>query len=341
MPCLRSPTGQLPRRLLACAGAALLLLLLLPSVAACDSPSSAASTTQLYVYPGNPLFAAADTLKARGHQAEGADLWAIADTPSGIWAAGQSGEMRQIKQISLSAGRQHTVPVIVAYNLPDRDACGRLSSGNQISDVGYRTWINQLAYAIGSATDIVVVEPDGLPDIIRGCLGRTAAAQRYSLLRYAMRRLGSLPHTRVYLDAGNPGMFGNPDRLTTALEKAGIGYGRGFSANVSNFQWTGLVVSWSERLERALGHGMKAVIDTSRNGNGPYGGPDSPQWCNPPGRALGPAPRLNPGPKGIDAYLWIKDPGASDGPCNGGPAAGQYWPRYAVGLYQAHRGGGV
>jgi endoglucanase len=341
MPCLRSPTSQLPRRFLACAGAALLLLLLLPSVAACDSPSSAASTTQLYVYPGNPLFAAAATLKARGHQAAGADLWAIADTPSGIWAAGQAGEMRQIKQVSLSAGRQHTVPVIVAYNLPDRDACGRLSSGNQISGAGYRTWINQLANAIGRATDIVVVEPDGLPDIIRGCLSRTAATQRYNLLRYAMRRLGSLPHTRVYLDAGNPGMFGNPDRLTSALEKAGIWYGRGFSANVSNFQWTGMVVSWSERLERALGHSMKAVIDTSRNGNGPYDGPDSPQWCNPPGRALGAAPRLNPGPKGIDAYLWIKDPGASDGPCNGGPAAGQYWPRYAVGLYQSHRGGGV
>ena len=61
----------------------------------------------------------------------------------------------------------------------------------------------------------------------------------------------------------------------------------------------------------------------------------APQWCNPPGRALGPPPRLNPGPAGIAAYLWIKDPGASDGPCNGGPPAGQYWPQYAMDLYQA------
>jgi endoglucanase len=340
-PALRRPKVRLPRRLLTCAGAALLLLLLLPSVAACDSPSSAAATTQLYVYPGNPLFAAAASLKARGQQAAGAELWAIANTPSGIWAAGQAGEMRQIKQVTLSAGRQHTVPVIVAYNLPDRDACGRLSAGSQVSAAAYRTWINQLAAAIGRGNDIVIVEPDGLPDIIRGCLSPAAAVQRYGLLRYAMRKLGGLPHARVYLDAGNPGMFGNPGRLTRPLEKAGIRYGRGFSANVSNFQWTGLVVSWSERLERALGHHVKAIIDTSRNGNGPYYGPDSPQWCNPPGRALGAAPRLNPGPQGIDAYLWIKDPGASDGPCNGGPAAGQYWPQYAVGLYQAHKGGGV
>ncbi len=41
------------------------------------------------------------------------------------------------------------------------------------------------------------------------------------------------------------------------------------------------------------------------------------------------------GPAGIDAYLWIKDPGASDGPCHGGPAAGRYWPQYAVDLEQA------
>ena len=37
---------------------------------------------------------------------------------------------------------------------------------------------------------------------------------------------------------------------------------------------------------------------------------------------------------GVDAYLWIKDPGGSDGPCNGGPAAGQYWAWYAEQLAQ-------
>ena len=48
--------------------------------------------------------------------------------------------------------------------------------------------------------------------------------------------------------------------------------------------------------------------------------------------ALGPAPKLDPGPAGIDGYLWIKDPGASDGPCHGGPPAGQDWPKYAAAL---------
>ena len=34
------------------------------------------------------------------------------------------------------------------------------------------------------------------------------------------------------------------------------------------------------------------------------------------------------------AYLWVKRPGESDGPCNGGPSAGQWWPEYALGLAQ-------
>ena len=156
-----------------------------------------------------------------------------------------------------------------------------------MSATGYISWVNQLAAAIGGADAIVIVEPDGLPDIMRHCLSPAASGRRYRLLRYAMRKLGALPRTRVYLDAGNPGMFANPGPLARPLEKAGIWYGRGFSANVSNFQWTGVTVSWSRRLERALGHGMLAVLDTSRNGNGPYSGPDAPQWCNPPGRALG------------------------------------------------------
>jgi endoglucanase len=323
------------RRIPACPGACLLLLLLLPSVAACDAPSSAAATPQLYVYPGNPLFAASAMAKAHGQRAEAAELWAIANTPSGIWAAGQAGEMREIKQVTLAAGQQHEVPVIVAYNLPNRDACGKLSGGTRISDAGYTSWVNQLANAIGPRSAIVIVEPDGLPDIIRHCLSAAASTRRYKLLRYAMRTLGALPHAQVYLDAGNPGMFSNPGSLAGPLKRAGILSGRGFSANVSNFQWTGLVVSWSEGLERALGHHLHAVIDTSRNGNGPYTGPAMPQWCNPPGRALGQTPRLNPGPAGVAAYLWIKDPGASDGQCNGGPAAGQYWAQYAENLYLA------
>jgi endoglucanase len=304
------------------------------AVAGCGSgPNTSAS--RLYTYPGNPLFAAATLMANSGHQAEAAELRKVAEEPSGIWAAGQPAEMVQIRQATLAATRAHAIPVIVAYNLPHRDQCGKLSAGNGPTAAGYKNWISQLAAAIGTGDDIVIVEPDGLPDIVLGCLSAAQSAERYQLLQYAMQKLSALPHARVYLDAGNPGMFSDPTQLASPLERASIQYGRGFAANVSNFQWTANVVTWSQELDRALGGKLGAVIDTSRNGRGPYTGPDTPQWCNPPGRALGPVPRLRPGPAGIDAYLWIKDPGASDGPCHGGPPAGQYWPQYAVALEQA------
>ncbi|NEB76142.1 glycoside hydrolase family 6 protein, partial [Streptomyces sp. SID14478] len=72
--------------------------------------------------------------------------------------------------------------------------------------------------------------------------------------------------------------------------------------------------------------GLGAVIDTSRNGNGaPAGG----AWCDPDGRKLGRAPTLRTGEPGIDAYLWVKLPGESDG-CKGSP--GTFTPDYAYEL---------
>ncbi|MGW5026607.1 glycoside hydrolase family 6 protein, partial [Streptomyces albidoflavus] len=40
----------------------------------------------------------------------------------------------------------------------------------------------------------------------------------------------------------------------------------------------------------------------------------------------------------LDAYLWIKRPGESDGSCRGGPSAGTWWPEYALGLARNTKG---
>ncbi|MFC1408380.1 glycoside hydrolase family 6 protein [Streptacidiphilus sp. N1-12] len=93
------------------------------------------------------------------------------------------------------------------------------------------------------------------------------------------------------------------------------------------------------------------VIDSSRNGQGPwtpaagtYTG-DPQTWCNPPGRGLGTRPTADTGVPLLDAFLWIKVPGESDGSCTRGtagpadpeygstdPAAGVWWPAQALGL---------
>jgi len=51
------------------------------------------------------------------------------------------------------------------------------------------------------------------------------------------------------------------------------------------------------------------------------------------GRALGVAPSTAEGVDGVDALLWVKTPGVSDGVCSAGqPRAGVYWPEYARSL---------
>lgn len=69
----------------------------------------------------------------------------------------------------------------------------------------------------------------------------------------------------------------------------------------------------------------RAVIDTSRNGRGSWTPPagtyrDPEIWCNPPGRGLGRRPALDSGNAYVDAFLWIKVPGESDGQCLRGTA---------------------
>ncbi|MEJ3744249.1 glycoside hydrolase family 6 protein [Actinomycetes bacterium KLBMP 9797] len=75
------------------------------------------------------------------------------------------------------------------------------------------------------------------------------------------------------------------------------------------------------------------VVDTSRSGQGandmsaygkaPYNQPESVvtslrngNWCNPPGRGVGPRPTANTGVPLLDAYVWAKIPGESDGSCD-------------------------
>ena len=68
------------------------------------------------------------------------------------------------------------------------------------------------------------------------------------------------------------------------------------------------------------------VIDTSRNGQGPWtpgtSYPDAQDWCNPPSRGLGRSPTADTGNALVDAYLWIKIPGESDGECTRGLGPG-------------------
>ncbi|AQW54154.1 glycoside hydrolase family 6 protein [Streptomyces violaceusniger] len=208
-------------------------------------------------------------------------------------------------------------------------------------------------------------------------------AARYSEINYAVDSLTALGNTSVYLDAGHAGWH-SVRSIVPRLIKAGIDRATGFALNVSHYQtdpdsaWYGRLISsclayadeggdpedcadqsWSRRHARRWLHAhvpddpgrMKHfVTDTSRNGQGPWAPragahADTQSWCNPPARGLGRRPTTRTGDALLDAALWVKTPGESDGRCLRGtdgpldpvrgtvnPDAGEWFPEQALEL---------
>lgn len=346
-------------------------------------------------------------------------VWLTGGTPAEV--------QRQVKETVNAAAGQHSVPVLVAYNVPFRD-CGQYSAGGALSTAGYLAWIDGVARGIGSRPAVVLLEPDGLgiipyntdingnpewcrPDLAgAGLTPQTANQARYDQIGGAVARLEQQPNVRVYLDGTHSAWLGVGD-IAQRLVRAGVKNAQGFFLNVSNYQftpnevqygtwisgciasanyagcpnqywnggpdgtmiagllgpWTGTALSnygvWSDtatdptlntsgiNARFSMSGTTHFVIDTSRNGLGPWrpasSYPDAQVWCNPPGRGLGLRPTADTGNALVDAYLWVKVPGESDGSCNRGisgatgdpewggmvdPAAGAWFPQQALQL---------
>jgi endoglucanase len=263
--------------------------------------------------------------------ADAAAMEKIAQQPSAAWFGDWNPQIEMdVKKYVWSRTRAGGMPVFVLYNLPFRD-CGSYSKGGTASAGEYRSWIDAVARGIGSRRAVAVLEPDGLP-LLKKCLKPADQQMRIDLVRYAVEKISSLSGAAVYVDAGHSAWIEAPE-MAERLRAAGIDKADGFALNVSNYQATADVTRYGHQISKLLG-GKHFIIDTSRNGNGPppFTGEDERAWCNPDGRALGTPPTTNTGDPLIDAFYWIKPPGESDGRCNKGPAAGNWWPAKALEL---------
>lgn len=295
-----------------------------PTAAIVSAPvvwKSGDNTSKLYVDPNSP---AAKQAKEWGStNPNTAAMERLAAQPTARWFGNWNSDIAgDVRSAVTAATQQDATAVLVAYNIPARD-CNGYSAGGSNSPAGYSSWINSFASAIGSAKAIVVLEPDAIAQL--SCLSEADQKTRLTLLSSAISALKNNPNTKVYLDAGHAGWI-DPAVMASNLTKANVGAADGFAVNVSNFDSTEVSTDYGQKISSALG-GKHFVIDTSRNGNGSNG-----EWCNPSGRAIGLAPTTHTGNPLIDAYLWIKTPGESDGSCNGAPGAGQWWPDYALKL---------
>lgn len=254
----------------------------------------------------------------------------IAERPAAVWFTDHapSSITARVGAVTSAGRAKGSVPVVVPYAIPDRD-CGGASQGGAPDLGAYDRWIEKFAAGLGSGEVVVVLEPDAIAQ--SDCLSEARRTARFASLARAGRVLKAAdPKARVYYDAGHSD-WNSPDRQAGLLRRAGAASAAssdGIFSNVSNFNRTGDEVAYARRTLDALGGpaGMGAVVDTSRNGNG---APADGEWCDPAGRRLGQAPTLRTGEPRIDAYLWVKLPGESDG-CRGAPGA--FMPDYAYDL---------
>ena len=213
------------------------------------------------------------------------------------------------------------LPILVVYSIPYRDL-GHHSKGGAGSDKEYLEFIREFCDALGDRSPIVIYEPDCIPHMEE--MGVVDGLKRLSLIKKSVEML-SRTNSLVYLDIGHPTWLSVP-KAVSYLRMCDIHKVRGFSINTSNYYATTTCYKYGKTISKRL-DGKHFVIDTSRNGRGA-----SKEHFNPYGRSIGEFPTTQTCDELVDAYLWIKIPGESDGKVNGGPKAGRFSHNLALDL---------
>jgi len=251
----------------------------------------------------------------------------IANKPAGKWFGDWSGDItKAVGDYVTAAATLKQTPILVAYNIPNRD-CGQYSSGGLQSIDGYKNWISAFSRAVGNRKAVLILEPDAIA--LTDCLSTDGKAARLEMIRYAISQFKeNAPNALLYLDAGNSGWISAPE-MANRLVQANIIDARGFSLNVSNYITTDSNTAYGDMvnayLQQRLGITKPFVVDTSRNGNGAYG----KEWCDVAGRKLGATSTESLTGMQPEMTLWIKNPGNADG-C--AASAGTFVPQIAYNL---------
>lgn len=280
---------------------------------------------KLFVDPSMHAVKQADAWRAQRPE-DAALMDKIASQPQAEWLGEWSGAVKLfVRQKMNQYAEANAMGLFIVYNIPDRD-CGQHSKGGAKNGDAYLEWIEKVATGAEDGPAVMILEPDAL-SLLEKCTVKAKHAERHKLLADAIRIFKARPNIHVYLDAGNARWL-QPEQIAEHLNAAGLEYADGFSLNVSNYVATDETIAFGKKVS-ALTNGAHFVIDTARNGNGAAPGNE---WCNPDGRALGIPPTIDTGEPLCDAFLWLKRPGESDGACNGGPRAGEWWPAAALGM---------
>lgn len=283
-----------------------------------------------FYYTGTDAWNAYETATTRREKRL---FYQIAVTPMAIWLGGGTSNRKSIDGVEKRAVAARETPYFVLYAIPNRD-CGGYSAGGLSNSRSYDHWINSVRAGIKNRPTVALVEPDAIG---MGCLSNKAKLERKAMLRYAMHTLSKDPNTFVYIHAGSAG--GNPKSVASILDETGIRSARGFVINIAGYDATSREEAYGDsvlaELHRRGIAGKHYIIDTGRNGLGRQapGENGTAGSCNPPGRAVGQRPTNRTGNPNVDAWVWVKAAGGSDGQCHPGDPK-HWWPERALEMTQ-------
>jgi endoglucanase len=180
---------------------------------------------------------------------DAARITAMEATPRAVWFTdGTPADVKAaVRKTVKTAALLHTVPVLVAYDVPFRD-CAQYSAGGAVDTAAYEAWIDGFAEGIGTAQVVVILEPDGLgiipnnhdvwgaPEWCQPTGPGATPEERYTQINYAVDSIhAKAASAAVYLDATHSAWLG-ANESAYRLARAGVARAEGFFLNVSNYQ---------------------------------------------------------------------------------------------------------
>jgi len=234
---------------------------------------------------------------------------------------------------------------------------------------------------------VAIIEPDSLPNLATNLgIAKCQEAENAYIngVAYAVNKLSAQSNIYIYMDAAHGGWLGWPNNLQAAAQiylqvlnlAGGPNLIRGFATNTANYQPLGSLSSTADpcNLKSQYNNAINEVIyvnlfsqelatvgitnkgyiiDTSRDGVISER-KNCSNWCNINGAGFGVRPIATPSGLGIgilDALVWVKTPGESDGTSDKtsprfdyhcassdsftpAPEAGQWFPQYFIMLAQ-------
>ncbi|KAG5923449.1 hypothetical protein E4U61_003350 [Claviceps capensis] len=276
----------------------------------------------------------------------------VAKTPAFYWmdSLSKTPVMKKMLADIRAANRKggNYAGQFVVYDLPDRDCAAAASSGEfTIRNDGvakYKNYIDTIRKIVLAYSDVrimLIIEPDSLSNMVTNLnIAKCSKAKSAYLegVNYALRQL-NLPNVAMYLDAGHAGWLGWPANQDSAAQLFAKVYKnagspsslRGLVTNVANYNgWdtttpprytTGNAIydekhyihALSPLLERHGWEGARFITDQGRAGRQPTGQTSWSHWCNAKGTGFGLRPSANTGDALLDAFVWVKPGGESDG----------------------------